>query len=216
MLAEGWGELAEEVGAGLAPAQLRHSALLRAMPSAAAAAGIAPPTPPSASKPGIFGMFKRGQNPPAPSDPSLDRSLDPCIDLGLSDSNISGVAPVTTPKREDPLQSLLNAQVADGSFEGAAAISDLLGTDESSVWTMARAAVATGPMTSAPQALVYRLARSLIVIALLRERFPDREPIWRRAEQKALRYLAKAMAIDAAAVEALLAPIWDKLRQAVK
>jgi Ca-activated chloride channel family protein len=107
------------------------------------------------------------------------------------------------------LRAILALQQAEGWFgrdrarvdDPAEAALRRFGHDPAARLDAARRLVApaSGP-TSDPD----RVARTLLVLALLEDHYPAENALWRRAAQKALRYLQQALGRDGAEVNALV------------
>lgn len=164
-------------------------------------------------------------------DRSLDRSVDPSVDRPLrakqgwwdklaqlrrrrktsqSAAPVPPSSPVTGPTQpaaeplvQDDLTSLLMTQTASGSFGVPA---------ERIRQIFQRAGVPLKDWETAIHETISRysgddherITRTLEVLALLRLVFPEAEPIWRKAAQKALRFVGLAMGMSASDVETRL------------
>jgi len=106
----------------------------------------------------------------------------------------------------DPVRALLALQSADGWFDRGgddplAAALRRFGQDPAARLDAARRMVApaTGPAEDPD-----RVARTLLVLALLNDHFHRDNALWRRAGRKALRYLQQALGRDGAGVKRLV------------
>jgi hypothetical protein len=116
-------------------------------------------------------------------------------------------------RRAASLRAILGLQQADGWFgwdrvhggadpaDPADAVLRRLGHDPAARFRSARKLV---PPTSGPTWDPDRIARTLLVLALLQDHFHAEKALWCRAAQKALRYLQQALGRDGAEVKALV------------
>ncbi len=110
----------------------------------------------------------------------------------------------------DEMQQLLSAMTAEGTSGPTPAIDALLtaaGRDPSA-W---RRTIADS-LPKPPPADAAAVVRTATVLLLLRDRFAAREPLWRRAAAKAVRYLENALGRSAADVRAWLKDLEAKLQ----
>jgi Ca-activated chloride channel family protein len=109
-------------------------------------------------------------------------------------------------KPADDLMALLSLQSAGGSFgkeptlDRLSAAFGLSNDDVAHRLPSKFADAASDPDRHAA-------VRTVIALCILAKHFADREPLWRRADRKARKYLAKAMNLSAAEVDAWLASL---------
>jgi Ca-activated chloride channel family protein len=156
-------------------------------------------------------------------DKTMDRTIDRLMDSGATPRRKPGLLQRMAEKfghagdeganleREHPvgphaqLHEILAMQSADGWFGWSEAINDT-GFDLVPDWDAARAAVkqAVEALPPDPARPVERVTRTVTILLLLRTCFADQQPSWRRAHDKARRWLAAATGKDAGETEAWL------------
>jgi Ca-activated chloride channel family protein len=117
-------------------------------------------------------------------------------------------APAQTGNGGRGLTELLNLQAADGGFEHGGPIVELL-AQAGRGWDAVRPVVENLLAGVARQSKfdAERLARTLVVRSLFRQCFADRASLWRRADKKSARYLARELGTTVQIIEALQSQI---------
>jgi Ca-activated chloride channel family protein len=204
MLASGWGELAEVAGAGCKPATLDR---LAAPAQAAGAGGFAARTMPAAPKARsllsrLRGRAIMGRHPAPP--PAAAADSDDALLAGLLDESVPrDLKHRADTGPTDPLHRLLATQSAAGAFELADEIS-AVAKSKLSDWEERHrkfeqafdATFAGVDKKDRPKAVA--TTEGLI---LLRTVFARESSVWKRAADKAIRYLAKLSGRSAAEIE---------------
>ena len=110
---------------------------------------------------------------------------------------------------QDEMQQLLSAMAADGSFGPTPVVYEVLKAAGRDATAWAKAIRESLPDSAKPDADV--VVRTTTALLVLRDRFADREPLWRRAAAKAVRFLEQTTGRSAAEVRAWLKDLESKL-----
>jgi Ca-activated chloride channel family protein len=134
---------------------------------------------------GVLGLFKRAAAPPPPA--------------------TAAPAPAPSqPAGDDALLHILAHQAADGSFDDSATVEQVL---RNTPLDRPRAQAAIDQLlhdAHVPAAARPKLGHTLLVLLVLRLAFADRQPLWRRAARKAIRFLTDAGQLQPGRAEAWL------------
>jgi Ca-activated chloride channel family protein len=199
LLAQGWGGVDTVPGTGLARMMAGGAAF------AAAAPCMSPPAPaPAQARARGFARrlasglaeFKKGLRAEAKADAEASQPQEPMV---LREE-------ARPSKPADDLMALLSLQSAGGSFGKDSTLDRLgatFGLSDDDVARMLPSRFANAAGEPDRRAAV----RTAIALCILSKHFADREPLWRRADRKARKYLAKAMSLSALEVDAWLSSL---------
>jgi Ca-activated chloride channel family protein len=120
-------------------------------------------------------------------------------------------ARASEPTPHDELSAILSRLNAHGSFDAIDGLDAMIAAAGRDAGEWGRAVEQSIPVTTG--GLPHRdvVVRTVMVLLLLRDRFADREAMWRRAAGKALRFLEKTLGRGAADVRAWVAGLESKL-----
>src|SRR5207248_1635563 len=119
--------------------------------------------------------------------------------MGASATESHEVAPAHAVPASDALHTLLDRQSADGWFEWSNSIGDKFvprWKERESRIDQEVAKLTSQKITEKP-----RFIHTVLVLVILRERFADRESSWKRAANKARRWICSVSGVDAAALQ---------------
>ena len=200
-LAKGWGgtDFAALSAAPAASFGLSPGIVARFRSAVGGRASMAAPGVPAAKRRRAGGAHKMYKS--VAGGGAMDDAMDELLEERLREESQAG--------EQDEMQQLLSAMAADGSFGATPVVYDLIKAAGRDATAWQKAIRDSLPeLAKASADAVVRTATALLV---LRDRFAAREPLWRRAAAKAVRYLEQATGRSAADVRAWLKDLESKL-----